>query len=330
MGMLPQRKSLSEANRLYHQAYKQSPQQSASTRWAALMSTNPTRMAGKWPMTVLGVVLGTFLLSSCASLAPVGNTPETASKMPAYPSNYGVAVTERTISQRLLDRSIAHTASVNIKALDPALANDSRISIDSFYSEVLLSGEVPTEALKTQIAAIVRSMPDVRQVYDEMTVGPNRGYSSTVQDGYITSKVMAKVLANKEVKTSQVKVVTNNGVVFIMGRMTPTQQSHVIDIANQTVGITELVLLTTLVNDNGEVLTEQDVMQEQNLEAPTVNGLETVSPASTSNRRSVPINQATDAASATPNPNIQPAPNQGSDSSNGSGYIDLYQDQVAN
>ncbi|WP_227676471.1 BON domain-containing protein [Psychrobacter arenosus] len=328
--MLPQRKSLSEANRLYHQAYKQSRQQSASTRWAALMSTNPTRVTGKWPMTVLGVVLGTFLLSSCASLAPVGNTPEAASKMPAYPSNYGVAVTERTISQRLLDRSIAHTASVNIKALDPALANDSRISIDSFYSEVLLSGEVPTEALKTQIAAIVRSMPDVRQVYDEMTVGPNRGYSSTVQDGYITSKVMAKVLANKEVKTSQVKVVTNNGVVFIMGRMTPTQQSHVIDIANQTVGITELVLLTTLVNDNGEVLTEQDVMQEQNLEAPTVNGLETVSPASTSNRRSVPINQATDATNATPNPSIQPAPNQGSDSSNGSGYIDLYQDQIAN
>jgi osmotically-inducible protein OsmY len=287
-------------------------------------------VTNKLAFTLLGALLGTMVLSSCASLTPVGNTPETTSNMPAYPSNYGVAVTERTISQRLLDRSIAHTASVNIKALDPALANDSRISIDSFYSEVLLSGEVPTEALKTQIAAIVRSMPDVRQVYDEMTVGPNRGYSSTVQDGYITSKVMAKVLANKDVKTSQVKIVTNNGVVFIMGRMTPTQQSHVIDIANQTVGITELVLLTTLVNDNGEVLTEQDVMQEQNLEAPAVNGLESISPASTSNRRSVPINQATDATSATPNPSTQPAPNQGSDNSSGSGYIDLYQDQVVN
>lgn len=330
MGMLLQRKSLSKAKRLYSQAHTPALQQSALAHGAALVTTKSAMVTNKLAFTLLGALLGTVVLSSCASLTPVGNTPEITSNMPAYPSNYGVAVTERTISQRLLDRSIAHTASVNIKALDPALANDSRISIDSFYSEVLLSGEVPTEALKTQIAAIVRSMPDVRQVYDEMTVGPNRGYSSTVQDGYITSKVMAKVLANKDVKTSQVKVVTNNGVVFIMGRMTPTQQSHVIDIANQTVGITELVLLTTLVNDNGEVLTEQDVMQEQNLEAPAVNGLESVSPASTSNRRSVPINQATDTTSAAPNPSPQPAPNQGSDNSSGSGYIDLYQDQVVN
>lgn len=323
--MLLQRKALSETSQLH----KQSRQQTLSAP-----SRLPAIMAGKLPIAL--ALLGVLGLSSCASLTPVGNTPEATSNAPAYPSNYGVAVTERTISQRLLDRSIAHTANVNIKALDPALANDSRISIDSFYSEVLLSGEVPTEALKTQVAALVRSMPDVRQVYDEMTVGPNRGYSSTVQDGYITSKVMAKVLANKDVKSSQVKIVTNNGVVFIMGRMTPTQQSHLIDIANQTVGITELVLLTTLVNDNGEVLTEQDVMQEQNLEAPAVNGLESVSPASTSNRRSVPINQAAAAMStetgggSAPNTVNQPAPNQGSDTSGGSSYIDLYQDQVAN
>jgi len=325
MSMLLQRKALSEASQLHKQSRQQTL--SAPSRLSAIM-------AGKLPIAL--ALLGALGLSSCASLTPVGNTPEATSNAPAYPSNYGVAVTERTISQRLLDRSIAHTANVNIKALDPALANDSRISIDSFYSEVLLSGEVPTEALKTQIAALVRSMPDVRQVYDEMTVGPNRGYSSTVQDGYITSKVMAKVLANKDVKSSQVKIVTNNGVVFIMGRMTPTQQSHLIDIANQTVGITELVLLTTLVNDNGEVLTEQDVMQEQNLEAPAVNELESVSPASTSNRRSVPINQAAAVTStetgegSAPNTVNQPAPNQGSDISGGSSYIDLYQDQVAN
>lgn len=328
MGMLLQRKALSEAKR----SYNQSRQQLLSAPSRAALSFAVT--AGKLPIVL--ALLGALGLSSCASLTPVGNTPETTSSAPAYPSNYGVAVTERTLSQRLLDLSIAHTANVNIKALDPTLANDSRISIDSFYSEVLLSGEVPTEALKTQIAALVRSMPDVRQVYDEMTVGPNRGYSSTVQDGYITSKVMAKVLANKDVKSSQVKVVTNNGVVFIMGRMTPTQQSHIIDIANQTVGITELVLLTTLVNDNGEVLTDQDVMQEQNLEAPAVNGTDTVSPATTSNRRSVAITQP---ATATTEPNRdtnapssinQSAPNPGSDTSSGSSYIDLYQDQVPN
>ena len=325
MGMLLQRKALSKASQIPNQSGQRSL--SAPLRLSIIM-------AGKRPLAL--ALMASIALSSCASLAPVGNTPEASSNAPAYPSNYGVAVTERTLSQRLLDRSIEHTASVNIKALDPSLANNSRIGIDSFYSEVLLSGEVPTEALKSQITAIVRSMPDVRQVYDEMTVGPNRGYSSTIQDGYITSKMMAKVLANKDVKSSQVKVVTNNGVVFIMGRMTPTQQSHLIDIANQTVGITELVLLTTLVNDNGEVITDQDVMQEPNLEAPAVNAAEnaaeTVAPAGSANRRSVPINQAPSATSSpsasSSAPNPQPEANLGSNGSSGSAYIDLYKDQV--
>ena len=50
-----------------------------------------------------------------------------------------------------------------------------------------------------------------------------------------------------------------------MGRMTPTQQSHLIDIANSTVGITELVLLTTVVDDRGIKLGNDDIMYENNL-----------------------------------------------------------------
>ena len=298
-------------------------------------------------------MLASVLLTSCASL-PVGQTPATTqSNQPSYPTNYGVPVTERTISQRLLDRSIEHTASVNIKALDPSLPETSRFSVDSFYSDVLLTGEVPSEALKSQIAAIVTSMPDVRQVYDELKVGPNRGYSSTLQDGYITSKFMAKVLASDGVKSSQVKAVTDNGVLYIMGRMTPTQQSHLIDIANQTVGITELVLLTTLLNDNGQVLTNQDVMHESNLEAPTTDTLnDTLNTDGTNqlqnsqvpNNSGAPIEQPAPVtySSAPVNPvPASPVPvNSGVRQSNSSNsvdvppgtspYIDLYRDQVIN
>lgn len=269
-------------------------------------------------------VLAGMLITSCASF-PVGNDSEsTASNMPTYPTGYGVPVTERTVPQRLLDRSIEHTASVNIKALDSSLPETSRFSIDSFYSEVLLTGEVPTEALKEQITAIVRSMPDVRKVYDELKVGPMRGYSSTVQDGYITSKFMAKVLANQEVKSSQVKAVTDNGVVYIMGRMTPTQQSHLIDIANGTVGITELVLLTTLVNDAGEILTEQDVMQESNLDAPT-----TATSAANSQGQNAALNNPVQPAPVNSGAVNSGAANSSSAASGSSPYIDLYRDQVA-
>ena len=278
------------------------------------------------------VLAGSVILASCASLTPVGNTPNATGNVPTYPSGYGVPVTERTLSQRLLDRSIEHTASVNIKALDPNLSAISRISVDSFYSQVLLTGEVPDEQIKSQVVALVRSMPDVRQVYDELTVAPNRGYSSTLQDGYITSKFMAKVLANQSVKSSQVKAVTDNGVVYIMGRMTPTQQSHLVNIANQTVGITELVLLTTLVSDTGAVLSSADVMQETNLEAPNSQGLGTSAPV---NRRSIMINhnapatpsQALPTVSAPSYSPVTPAASA-TTSQETSPYIELYKDQV--
>lgn len=178
---------------------------------------------------------------------------------------YGVPVTERTIPQRLLDRSIEHTVKINIYGLQENLQQNSRMGIDSFNSEVLLTGEVPTAALKAEVEKVVSSMPDVRRVYNELTVSVARGYSSTVQDGYITSKLVAKIATSDSVRASQIKTVTNNGVVYMMGIMTPTQQSHLIDIANSTVGITELVLLTTIVNDSGVQISDEDIMSENNV-----------------------------------------------------------------
>ncbi len=225
---------------------------------------------------------------------------------------YGVPVTERTIPQRLLDRSIEHTVKVNTYGLQENLQTTSRISFDSFYSEVLLSGEVPTEALKTQIGQMVGSMPDVRRVYNELNVSVAKGYSSTVHDGYITSKLMAKVATSDNVKASQIKAITNDGVVYIMGRMTPTQQSNLIDIANSTVGITELVLLTTLVNDRGAPISNDDIMFERNVTATT--------PATAA----LPVVRN---AATTANPVIVIDDNEPVEQISSSPYIELYKNQ---
>ena len=207
-------------------------------------------------LTAIGVTLiSSIVITGCTTNYLTNSTEGT----------YGVPMTERTIPQRLLDRSIEHTVKINVYGLQENLQQTSRMSIDSFNSIVLLTGEVPTEAVKAEISKVVSSMPDVRQVYNELTVGASKGYSQTVHDGYITSKLMAKTASANGVKASQIKAVTNNGVVYVMGRMTPTQQSHLIDIANSTVGITELVLLTTVVDDRGVKLGNDDIMYENNL-----------------------------------------------------------------
>jgi hypothetical protein len=197
---------------------------------------------------------------------------------------------------------------------------------------------VPSETLKTQVEKVISSMPDVRAVYNELNVGVARGYSSTVQDGYITSKLVAKAAANDGVKASQIKAVSNNGVVYLMGRLTPTQQSHLIDIANDTVGVTELVLLTTVVDDRGIKIGDDDIMFESNLTTeaasempaqPIIRQRDTTSNSSSTQpinpittNQSSPIDQNQDTnqnSTLDQNPTV----NQGTSSP----YIDLYKDQ---
>ena len=224
------------------------------TRMYSLTSSITPRRA------MIGAMITACLISTGCATNYLTNSTE---------GTYGVPVTERTIPQRLLDRSIEHTVKVNMYGLQENLQQNSRISIDSFYSEVLLTGEVPSEAIKTQIEQVVSSMPDVRRVYNEMKVSVAKGYSSNVHDGYINSKLFARIAATDGIKASQIKTVTNDGVVYVMGRMTPVQQGLLIEVANSTVGITELVLLTTLINEQGKPLGDDDIMSERIASEPT-------------------------------------------------------------
>lgn len=270
---------------------------------------------------VSSIMLASLMMTGCTTNYLTNSTEGT----------YGVPVTERTIPQRLLDRSIEHTAKINVYGLQENLQQISRMDIDSFNSEVLLTGEVPSDALKAEVEKVIRSMPDVRQVYNELNVSVARGYSSTMQDGYVTSKLIAKITANNGVKPSQIKAVTNNGVVYVMGRLTPTQQSHIIDIANDTVGVVELVLLTTLVNDTGAIINEADIMSEPNL----TESADTVVPSVTIKAPAGSANEPTGVTLETPNSgsnasspyNPTTTPDTQPPVPSSSPYIDLYKER---
>lgn len=222
-------------------------------------------MAGSWlsgnksmKRITLSVALSVGLLSGCVSLQAIKSPEE----------SFGVAATDRTLAQRILDKSIENTAKVNISRISPTFSETSSVSVYSFYSTVLITGEVPDEEAKKQVEAVVSSMPDIKKLYNKLTVANIKGASYTVHDTYISSKVNAKILANNAIKGSQVKVVTDDGIVYVMGKLTPSQREHLINIVNSTVGIKELVLLTELIDNNGAIINEDDIIQETNLEPP--------------------------------------------------------------
>src|SRR5688572_9401373 len=87
------------------------------------------------------------------------------------------------------------------------------VSATSYNKLVLLSGEVPTAAAKTEVEQIVRGIDGVRGVYNELTVGPPSALSARANDSYITSKVKTRFLDGRRFNPVHVKVTTDAGTV---------------------------------------------------------------------------------------------------------------------
>ncbi len=94
------------------------------------------------------------------------------------------------------------------------------VNVTSFNRIALLTGEAPTEEIRQEIQKIAQGTKSVRDVRNEIAVGKPTELQNWSDDSYITSKVMANMLGNSDVNQYHVKVVTENGVVYLMGLVT--------------------------------------------------------------------------------------------------------------
>lgn len=163
--------------------------------------------------------------------------------------NFGAYEMGRSIPERISDESIELTARKNLSRIAGVNENTVRIALDSFRREVLITGEVPSQAVKNDIEAMVKSMKDVTAVYNYLTVADTpKSQSHTVHESYLKSKINARLLANKGIKSSQYKLVVRDRTAYVMGYMTPEQQNYVLEAVQNTAGMASAVTLTTLVN----------------------------------------------------------------------------------
>ena len=121
------------------------------------------------------------------------------------------------------------------------------ITVTSFYRMVLLTGEVPTEAAKTEAEKIARSVPNVKSITNELAIAGNSSFGGRSNDSYITSKVKARFIDANKFNVSSVKVVTEAGVVFLMGVVTQAEADAAVEIARTTAGVQKVVRVFEIV-----------------------------------------------------------------------------------
>ena len=127
--------------------------------------------------------------------------------------------------------------------------NDIHLNVTSYNGYVLLTGEAPSAEVKSEIVRITRaSSAGVRNVYDEMVIGPVTDLGARSNDSYITSKVKARMLDSDAVKTIYVKVVTERSVVYLMGIVSRQEGDAAAQVAATTEGVARVVKLFEYTN----------------------------------------------------------------------------------
>jgi osmotically-inducible protein OsmY len=152
------------------------------------------------------------------------------------------AVDRRTTGTFVEDEAIELKARKAIIE-DKELNSQSHLNVTSYNTVVLVSGEAPTEELRTRAIEIVRNLPKVSHVYNEVTLAAPSSLMTRSSDTVITSKVKTRLVTDADIDGIHVKVVTENGVVYLMGLLSQAEAERAAEVARQTGGVQKVVKL---------------------------------------------------------------------------------------
>ena len=129
---------------------------------------------------------------------------------------------------------------------DKPLSSQSHLSVVSLNGVVLLVGQTPTEALRQQAENLARGVDNVRVVHNELTIAAPNTYMTRSSDSYVTSKVktsLFKVKGHEDFDPTRVKVVTENGTVYLMGILYRSEAEDAAEQASRVGGVQKVVKL---------------------------------------------------------------------------------------
>lgn len=191
----------------------------------------------------LGLILAGCLLQGCTPPVKTGagaGAKTAPDQVKAAPEQVKTATDHASKESEWDDQKIAAKAVDRIYEQLKVLMH---VNVTSFKRNVLISGEVPDETAKATIERIVTGIDGVRNVYNELVVSPNSSLSSRASDSLISSNVKMRFAPDKRFYASDIKVVTENGTVFLMGRLRRAEGEAAAEVASTTSWVRRVVKL---------------------------------------------------------------------------------------
>ncbi len=149
-----------------------------------------------------------------------------------------VAADRRTTGAQVEDESIEVRA---VNLLHGQYGDRAHVNITSYNRQVLLTGEVPTAADRQRAQELIAGLENVRAVVNELAAMPPTTLAQRSNDTFITGKVRASLVDAKDLTANAFKVVTERGVVYLLGRVTPREARRATSLASGVTGVVKVV-----------------------------------------------------------------------------------------
>lgn len=178
---------------------------------------------------ILAAVLGAggTQLTGCVPVVAVG-------------AGAGVLMAEdrRTSGTYLMDEEIELKAAGRIRE---GHGKDTHVNVTSYNRRVLLTGEAPSDEVRARVGELVAAVPNVKEVQNELIIGPVSSFGTRSNDTYLTAKVKTRLFDDTRFSAHHVKVVTESGTVFLMGLVKRAEGDAAAEVAAKTKGVSKVV-----------------------------------------------------------------------------------------
>lgn len=182
------------------------------------------------PLLKLTAVISlTLLLQACAAAVVAGGASAVTS-----------ASDRRTLGSQIDDSSIVVKAERALEE-NKTLEERAHINVNSYNGILLLTGQAPSQELVELATSLVQPIQGVKDVQNQIRVGNPISFTTRSRDSWITTRVKSMLVGDKEISALNIKVVTENGEVFLMGLVNSTEADKAVEIARHVNGVSRVI-----------------------------------------------------------------------------------------
>jgi osmotically-inducible protein OsmY len=145
----------------------------------------------------------------------------------------------RTFSKQIDDQSIEFVAHNELNK-QKALSKNTNLHVISMNGTVLIIGQAPNSYLRDLAIKTIQDVPDIVTIHNQVRIGSTTAITTQSNDIWLTSKVKSALLANGDVNAKDIKVVTENSEVFLLGLVTKQEADIVVEITRNINGVSRV------------------------------------------------------------------------------------------